>query len=206
MQNKNKTSNAIDAFRELNTTVVLVSNISRNLTKKHLMEIFSAYGALKGVYQPKDEESKLSKNYAYLEYLNREDAEKACLYMSEGQIDGLRIKAEVMKPPRNCSGEKESGQVSQNMPATQSLNKENKPQANRRRRSRSRSRRRSSSNPPKTKPSYTGGPSSGYHRHQNRSGSNNRRRQRDRKPSYSSSSSAESSSSERSSNKSSSSS
>jgi RNA recognition motif-containing protein len=91
--------NSISIFSELTTTVVIVSNVSKNLTRKHLNEIFSLYGVLKGVYIPKDEESKLAKNYVYLEYLNKEDAEKASLYMGDGQIDGIKIKVEVLNPP-----------------------------------------------------------------------------------------------------------
>jgi RNA recognition motif-containing protein len=84
---------------ELNaSTVLMVSNISRNVTKKHLQEIFSPYGELKGVYVPRHEETKSQKPYIFLEYGNQENAEKAMIYFSGGQIDGLVVKVEILNP------------------------------------------------------------------------------------------------------------
>jgi RNA recognition motif-containing protein len=81
---------------EINTFVLVASNISRNVTRKHLMEIFGAYGSLKGVYVPRDQDSKLTKGYVYLEYVNKEDAENAYWYMNGGQLDGLIVKIEQL--------------------------------------------------------------------------------------------------------------
>ena len=52
----------------------VVYNITRNVPKKHLEEIFSAYGKVLGVYIPKDENRKLNKNYAFIEYETKEMA------------------------------------------------------------------------------------------------------------------------------------
>jgi FUS-interacting serine-arginine-rich protein 1 len=90
--------------QEINTFILIASNISRNVTKKHLMEIFGAYGTLQSVQIPKDPDSKLSKGYVFLEYVNKEDAENAYWYMNGGQLDGLVIKIEQLntkkEPPR----------------------------------------------------------------------------------------------------------
>lgn len=81
---------------ERNQIVLVIYNISRNSTRKHLQEIFNAYGNVKGVYIPKDDETKLLKNYAFVEYEKQQEADKASLYMGGGQIDGLIIRAEVL--------------------------------------------------------------------------------------------------------------
>jgi RNA recognition motif-containing protein len=91
--------------QELNTFVLVANNVSRNVTKKHLSEIFGAYGNLKGVYVPKDNDSKLSKGYVYLEYVNKEDAENAYWYMNGGQLDGQFLKVEFLNT--NTSATKE---------------------------------------------------------------------------------------------------
>ena len=63
--------------------------------QKHIQEIFSAYGKVLGVYIPKERNNIVNKNYAFIEYDNREMAEKASLYMDGGQIDGVFIKIEI---------------------------------------------------------------------------------------------------------------
>ena len=45
----------------------------------------------------------VKKDYAFIEFENREDAEEAELYMSGGQIDGLIIKVEILDQ-NNCIG------------------------------------------------------------------------------------------------------
>jgi RNA-binding protein with serine-rich domain 1 len=95
--NANNTSNIKNIQTDLNpSTILMVSNISRNVTKKHLQEIFSPYGDLKGVYVPRHEETKLQKSYVFLEYGNQDNAEKAMLFFSGGQIDGLVVKVEIL--------------------------------------------------------------------------------------------------------------
>lgn len=83
---------------ENNQIILVIYNISRNLTRNHLQEIFNAYGTVKGVYIPKDEETKLPKNYAFVEYEKQNEGDKASLYMGGGQIDGLIIRTEILNP------------------------------------------------------------------------------------------------------------
>ena len=73
-------------------------NITPNVTEKHLKEIFSNYGEIKGVYIPKKEKSNLNKNYAFIEFIEKAHAEEAQLYMDEGQIDGKVVKVEILNP------------------------------------------------------------------------------------------------------------
>ena len=78
--------------------IVVVYNITPKVTEKHLKEIFSNYGEIKGVYIPKKEKSNLNKNYAFIEFIKKEEAEEAQLYMDEGQIDGRVVKVEILNP------------------------------------------------------------------------------------------------------------
>ena len=86
-----------------NITIVVVYNVSPNLTEQHIKEIFSHYGNIRDVYIAINEETKVKKDYAFIEFTNRNDAENAELYMNGGQIDGLIIKVEILKQ-ENCIG------------------------------------------------------------------------------------------------------
>jgi RNA recognition motif-containing protein len=215
---KTKT-NPVSAFQELTTTVLMVSNISRNLNKNHLNEIFGAYGQLKGVYIPKEEESKLAKNYAYLEFINKEDADKAILYMGDGQIDGLKVKVELLSVSavsNSVNSESAKNKIIEKNDKGERNEKLDKSLVNNKKKSRSRSRRRSSSYNKsrlnyhkKRAPQYDHtihNPQNKYYDRTRPDRSRSNKRKIKRKDSSSSSSSSESSESENSSNKSSSSS
>ena len=78
--------------------IAVVYNISPNVTEKHIKEIFSNYGEIKGVYIPKKGKRNLKENYAFIEFIKKENAEEAQLYMDRGQIDGKEIKVEILNP------------------------------------------------------------------------------------------------------------
>ena len=78
--------------------IVVVYNITPNVTEKHLKEIFSNYGEIRGVYIPKKGKTNLKENYAFIEFIKQENAEEAQLYMDEGQIDGKVVKVEILNP------------------------------------------------------------------------------------------------------------
>jgi RNA-binding protein with serine-rich domain 1 len=97
---KNDTNGNTQNPLESTTKVLLVSNISRNVSKSHLQEIFGGYGKIKEMVVPKDELSNLQKDYFFLEFLTEDDADKCILYMDGAQIDGLVIKIEVLRAPK----------------------------------------------------------------------------------------------------------
>ena len=78
--------------------IAVVYNISPNVTEKHIKEIFSNYGEIKGVYIPKKGKRNLKENYAFIEFIKKENAEEAQLYMDGGQIDGKVVKVEILNP------------------------------------------------------------------------------------------------------------
>ncbi len=78
--------------------IAVVYNISPNVTEMHIKEIFSNYGEVRGVYIPKKEKKNLKENYAFIEFIKKENAEEAQLYMDGGQIDGKVVKVEILNP------------------------------------------------------------------------------------------------------------
>ena len=105
--NNNDNQDENNAF---NITIVVIYNVSPNLTEEHIKEIFSEYGKIKDVYIAINEDTKAKKDYAFIEFENREDAEQAELYMNGGQIDGLIIKVEILKQ-ENCIGIQKKKQI-----------------------------------------------------------------------------------------------
>ena len=81
--------------------IAVVHNITPNVTEDHLKEIFSNFGEVKDCYIPINKQTQLKKNYAFIEFTKLENAEKAQLYMDEGQIDGKVINVEILAK-KNC--------------------------------------------------------------------------------------------------------
>ena len=82
-------------------TIGVIHNITPNVREAHLKEIFSNYGEVNEVYIPIDDETQLKKNYAFIEFVKKENAEKAQLYMDGGQIDGKVVSFEILDK-KNC--------------------------------------------------------------------------------------------------------
>ena len=82
-------------------TIGVIHNITPNVSEAHLKEIFSNYGEVKEVYIPINDETQLKKNYAFIEFVKKENAEKARLYMDGGQIDGKVVSFEILAK-KNC--------------------------------------------------------------------------------------------------------
>ena len=77
-------------------SIICVRNLSRNVNKNHLIEIFGNFGKIKKVDIPIDEKTHKRKDFAYIEYETKIECEEAVVYMNEGQIDGKVLKIEFM--------------------------------------------------------------------------------------------------------------
>lgn len=77
-------------------TIVVIHDITPNVTEEHLKEIFSFYGEIKDAFIPINKETLLKKKYAFIEFVKKEEAERAQLYMDGGQIDGRVVKVEII--------------------------------------------------------------------------------------------------------------
>lgn len=91
---------------------IFIGRLSRNVTKEHVTEIFGTYGTIKNIEMPFDTiHQSFYKGFAYVEYENAEDANKAWKYMDGGQIDGQEVKVamSVPAPVRNKEVERSRG-------------------------------------------------------------------------------------------------
>ena len=81
---------------ETSTPVVLVRNLSFNVHRDHLEEIFSEFGDVESV------ECALSKGhslgYALVRYFTHDEAVTSISFMHGGNIDGLDISVELADP------------------------------------------------------------------------------------------------------------
>ncbi len=84
----------------MKSSKIHVGHLTRNITKEHMNEIFATYGAIKSVDMPPDRmHPHLSRGFCYVEFEKAEDAERACKYMNEGQIDGQEVRVNVVLAP-----------------------------------------------------------------------------------------------------------
>lgn len=64
-----------------------IGRLTRNVNKDHIQEIFSLYGPIKFIDMPNDRiHPNMSRGFAYVEFENPDDAEKAIKYMDGGKI------------------------------------------------------------------------------------------------------------------------
>ena len=82
--------------------VVAVSNLSRNVNEEHLKEIFGNYGKVKEANLAIDKTAGLPKGYAYVEFYEERDADRAISHLNTGQIDGNVIRASWLQSTRLC--------------------------------------------------------------------------------------------------------
>merc|ERR1711970_110977 len=91
-------------------TKIHVGQLTRNVTEEHVREIFSVYGTIKNIEYPKDPVHRhLYKGFAYVDFENPDEADKAMKHMDGGQIDGQEISCapilqQLPKKPRALAG------------------------------------------------------------------------------------------------------
>eukprot|EP00656_Telonema_subtile_P023040 TRINITY_DN24349_c0_g2_i1.p1 TRINITY_DN24349_c0_g2~~TRINITY_DN24349_c0_g2_i1.p1 ORF type:complete len:215 (-),score=40.89 TRINITY_DN24349_c0_g2_i1:54-698(-) len=80
-------------------TVLHVNNLTRNVSAKHLEEIFGHYGTIKRVELAMDRRLNLPRGFAYVDFASRAEAEKAMDGMNAGQIDGNKLAIQFVELP-----------------------------------------------------------------------------------------------------------
>lgn len=78
---------------------LVVNGLTKNVTKDHVMEIFSHYGDIKSVDFPNERHTP-QRIVAYVEYGDHAEAEKAQKFMDGGQVDGQVIGIRTVLPMR----------------------------------------------------------------------------------------------------------
>jgi len=79
-------------------TTLHIKNLTRNITEKHIEEIFGVYGKIERVDMGIDPKVKLPLGYGDITYEKRADAEKARQHLDGGQIDGNRVAVNFKVP------------------------------------------------------------------------------------------------------------
>ncbi|KAI8388346.1 uncharacterized protein BYT42DRAFT_231665 [Radiomyces spectabilis] len=82
--------------------VVLVTNLTRNVTKEHIQEIFEHAAPVRNVDFPFNKRLNANAGKAYVEFETADDADKAIALMDKGQLDGKYLTC-VIAPPRRRS-------------------------------------------------------------------------------------------------------
>lgn len=78
--------------------ILVLKNISSDLSENKILDIMKKFGDVNKVYIPFDDILNRKKNYAFVEFCKIEDAMKAQIYLNGGQLDGLKVEAEVLHP------------------------------------------------------------------------------------------------------------
>ncbi|KAL4578149.1 hypothetical protein LXL04_014268 [Taraxacum kok-saghyz] len=79
---------------------IIVRNLSYSTSESCLKEEFSNFGKIAEVKLVKDENTKKSKGYAFVQYTNQDDAMSALETMDDKYLDGRVILVELAKPVR----------------------------------------------------------------------------------------------------------
>ncbi|CCI49469.1 unnamed protein product [Albugo candida] len=74
-----------------NGIAVRVGNLTRNVNKEHLTEIFAKFGNVTRVKLMTERGTRLSKGSALIDFETEEDAEKAIEHMHDGWLDGKKV-------------------------------------------------------------------------------------------------------------------
>ncbi|CAD6572387.1 MAG: hypothetical protein CYPHOPRED_004819 [Cyphobasidiales sp. Tagirdzhanova-0007] len=74
---------------------IIVNHLTKNVTEKHVEEIFGAYGEVKKVEMPINRRVNAHRGSAIVVYLSTSDASKAVAYMDRGQLDGMTTEIEI---------------------------------------------------------------------------------------------------------------
>lgn len=77
---------------------LLVENLTRNVNAGHLKEIFGTYGLVHSVELAMDKSVNLPKGFAFVEFEELIDAERAVDFLDRGQIDGNIIRVSFDRP------------------------------------------------------------------------------------------------------------
>ncbi|KAI6704229.1 hypothetical protein NL676_013365 [Syzygium grande] len=88
---------------------IMVRNIPYSLNESRLLKEFSTFGHVAEVKVPKDEATKQSRGYAFIQYTCQDDAVLALENMDRKKLEGRVIYVEIAKPgkeaydrPRTC--------------------------------------------------------------------------------------------------------
>jgi len=87
-----------DRNRRDETSTIRVTNLSEETKEADLMELFRPFGPISRIYLAKHKHNNLSKGFAFINFVNRDDAAKAIEKLSGYIYDHLILHLEWAKP------------------------------------------------------------------------------------------------------------
>eukprot|EP00591_Stephanopyxis_turris_P007713 CAMPEP_0195518034 /NCGR_PEP_ID=MMETSP0794_2-20130614/12001_1 /TAXON_ID=515487 /ORGANISM="Stephanopyxis turris, Strain CCMP 815" /LENGTH=336 /DNA_ID=CAMNT_0040646931 /DNA_START=75 /DNA_END=1085 /DNA_ORIENTATION=- len=85
-------------FDDRDQNTIRVTNISEDTTEADLQELFQPFGRISRVYLAKDKETLVSRGFAFVSFVHRDDAQKAMDKLQGFGYDHLILKLEWAKP------------------------------------------------------------------------------------------------------------
>ncbi|EEB05864.1 RNA-binding protein [Schizosaccharomyces japonicus yFS275] len=89
------------------SSTILIENITRNVTKEHINEIFGAYGTIDDIDFPLFRKSHEPKGYCYVTYAYADQAETAVDRMNSGMLDGEELFVSLQEQPQKYGDRRE---------------------------------------------------------------------------------------------------
>lgn len=106
-------SSAFKPERRDDLNTLRVTNLSENTTEADLQELFQRYGRISRVYLAKDKETMQSRGFAFVSFVNKDDAARAMEELQGFGYDHLILKIEFARPnnkdPSTSGNEYRSG-------------------------------------------------------------------------------------------------
>jgi cold-inducible RNA-binding protein len=75
-----------------------VGNLPHSTTEPQLRTIFEVHGAVERVNIVMDKETGLSKGFAFVEMTEAQEADKACVALTGGELEGRALRVSEAKP------------------------------------------------------------------------------------------------------------
>eukprot|EP00743_Colponemidia_sp_Colp-15_P000989 GILK01001093.1.p1 GENE.GILK01001093.1~~GILK01001093.1.p1 ORF type:complete len:299 (+),score=57.11 GILK01001093.1:37-897(+) len=80
------------------TSTVRVTNLSEDVHESDLYELFQPFGSISRIFLAKDKVTNVSKGFAFINFVNKEDAQKAIYKLNGHGYDHLILQVEWAKP------------------------------------------------------------------------------------------------------------
>ncbi|WBW71625.1 exon junction complex subunit, RNA-binding protein Rns1 [Schizosaccharomyces osmophilus] len=93
-------SRSISRSPERAQTTVFVENLTRNVTREHIAEIFGIYGRVNSIHMPLYRKSKTNMGFCYIDYSYPNQAANAVDKMNNGELDGEELFLSLKRPER----------------------------------------------------------------------------------------------------------
>ncbi|EPY53690.1 RNA-binding protein [Schizosaccharomyces cryophilus OY26] len=107
-------SRSISRSPDRDQTTVFVENLTRNVTREHIAEIFGVYGRINSIHMPLYRKSKTNMGFCYVTYSYPDQAANAVDKMNNGELDGEELFLSLKRPETKSYRKRGYSKVSDN--------------------------------------------------------------------------------------------